>query len=106
MSSADFFQNQLFQKFFQKYHQSTCQTDWIQIRPDILLGLIWVQSVCKDCEQPSSELLAKLELEDLKLILIERTGFAGLGMWLVLVVQSEQHVIYRLMAGWGQGGPS
>ena len=24
----------------------------------------------------------------------------------VLVVQSEQHVIYRLMAGGGQGGPS
>ena len=30
---------------------------------------------------------------------------AGLGMWSVLEVQSEQHVIYRLMAGgrqWGQ----
>ena len=25
---------------------SECQTDWIQIRPDILSGLIWVQSVC------------------------------------------------------------
>ena len=36
-------------------------------------GLIWVQSVCNDYEQPSSELLAKLELEDLyKLILRER----------------------------------
>ena len=31
---------------------------------------------------------------------------AGLGMLNVLVVQSEQHVIYRLMAGEGQGGPS
>ena len=27
-----------------------------------------------------------------------------MGMWNVLVVQSEQHVIYRLMAGEGQGG--
>ena len=41
------------------------------------------------------ELLVKLELEDL----ILREGFAGLGMWSVLVVQSGQHVIYRLMAG-------
>ena len=51
----------------------------------------------------SSELLAKLQLEDLDLIL--REGFAGLGMWSVLVVQSEQHVIYRLKAGGGQGSP-
>ena len=52
----------------------------------------------------SSELLAKLE--HLNLILREREGLAGLGMWSVQVVQSEQHVIYRLMAGRGQGGPS
>ena len=53
----------------------------------------------------SSELLAKLELEDLDLILRDRRH-ASLGMRSVLVVQSEQHVIYRLMAGGGQGGPS
>ena len=52
----------------------------------------------------SSELLAKLELEDFDLIL--RLRFRGLGMWSVLVVQSEQHVIYRLMAIGGQGGHS
>ena len=59
----------------------------------------------------SSELLAKLELEDLNLILGESRllWFAhaehssGVNL---LVVQSEQHVIYRLMAGRGQGGPS
>ena len=28
-----------------------CQTDWVQIRPDVLSGLIWVQSVCKGYEQ-------------------------------------------------------
>ena len=28
-----------------------CQTDWVQIRPDVLSGMIWVQSVCKDYEQ-------------------------------------------------------
>ena len=36
----------------------------------------------------------------------EREGFAGLGMWSIRVVQSEQHMICRLMASWGQGGPS
>ena len=30
---------------------SECQTDWIQIRPDVSSGLIWVQSVCKGYEQ-------------------------------------------------------
>ena len=48
----------------------------------------------------SSELLVKHELEDL------REGNAGLDMWSFLVVQSELHVIYRLMAGRSQGGPS
>ena len=52
----------------------------------------------------SSDLLAKLELEDLDLFLRERIRW--LGMRSVLMVQSEQHVIYRLMAGRGQGGPS
>ena len=30
---------------------SGCQTVWIQIRPDILSGLIWVQTVCKGYQQ-------------------------------------------------------
>ena len=30
---------------------SGCQTVWIQIRPDILSGLIWVQTVCKGYKQ-------------------------------------------------------
>ena len=30
---------------------SKCQTDWIQIRHDILSCLIWVQTVCKDHQQ-------------------------------------------------------
>ena len=50
VSSADFFKNQLFRKVLSKI-PSECQTDWIQIRPDILSGLIWVQSVCKGYEQ-------------------------------------------------------
>ena len=38
---ADFFQNQLFWIFVSGI-PSECQTDWIQIMPDILLGLIWI----------------------------------------------------------------
>ena len=30
---------------------SGCQTGWIQIRPDILSGLIWVHTVCKNFQQ-------------------------------------------------------
>ena len=30
---------------------SECQTVWIQVRTDILLGLIWVQTVCKGYKQ-------------------------------------------------------
>ena len=30
---------------------SECQTVWIQIRLDILSGLIWVQTVCKGYQQ-------------------------------------------------------
>ena len=30
---------------------SKCQTDLTQIRPNILLGLIWVQTVCKGYQQ-------------------------------------------------------
>ena len=49
----------------------------------------------------SSELLAKLELEDLYLILRERTlcWFGHVECSSVLVVQSEKLVIYRLMGG-------
>ena len=35
---------------------------------------------------------------------LKREGFAGLGMLSRLVVQSDQHVIYRLKAGGGGGG--
>ena len=40
------FSNQFFRKNLSGI-PSECQTDWTQIRPDILSGLIWVQTVCK-----------------------------------------------------------
>ena len=40
-----FFKINFFVNFFE------CQTDWIQIRPDVLSGLILVQTCCKSCQQ-------------------------------------------------------
>ena len=50
LSSADFFKINLSEKILSGI-PSECQTVWIQIRPDILSGLIWVQSVCKGYQQ-------------------------------------------------------
>ena len=71
------------------------------------LGLVYSSCVQRNDRamiRRSSELLAKFQLEDLDSF-CEREGFAGLGMWSVRVVQSEQHMTYRLKAGEGQGGP-
>ena len=43
LSSADFLQNQLFQKILSGI-PSECQTVLILTRPDIMSGLIWVQN--------------------------------------------------------------
>ena len=50
LSSADFFKNQLFRKIILGI-PSECQTDWIQISPDTVPGLICFQSVSKGFEQ-------------------------------------------------------
>ena len=52
-----FSQDQLFSKIYFGI-PSGCQTDWIQIKPDVLLGLIWVhvQSVYKSYEQTTLEI--------------------------------------------------
>ena len=50
LSSTDFFQIQLLRKIVSGM-LSECQTVWIKIRPDILLGLILVQTVCKGYQQ-------------------------------------------------------
>ena len=50
LSPADFFSKLTFLKIISGI-PSECQTDWIQIRLDMLLGLIWVQSVCKGYQQ-------------------------------------------------------
>ena len=50
--AADFFQNPTFSKILSEL-PSECLTDWIQIRPDVLSGLTWVQSVCKGYQATS-----------------------------------------------------
>ena len=45
-----FFSRSTFMKNSFKNH-SECQTVWIQIRPDVASGLIWVQTVCKSYQQ-------------------------------------------------------
>ena len=47
ISSADFLQNEVFLKINHLGPSSECQTVWIQIKTDILLAFIWVQTVCK-----------------------------------------------------------
>ena len=58
LSSVDFFQNQLFQKILSGI-PSECQTDSIQIRPNILSGLIWVQILQRLSAEDKSPLTRK-----------------------------------------------
>ena len=51
LSSADFFKIDFFLKKNLSGTLSECQTVWIQIRTDIVSGLIWVQTVCKGYQQ-------------------------------------------------------
>ena len=52
LSFADFFQNKPFQKILSGIRvPPVCLTVWIQIRPDVLSGLIWVQTVFKCYQQ-------------------------------------------------------
>ena len=44
---------------------SGCQTVWIQIRPDNLSGLIWVQTVCKGYQQSTLEKSALVNTKQL-----------------------------------------
>ena len=58
---VDFFQNLL---IILSRIPSECQTVWIQIRPNILSGLIGVQTVCK-CYQQMTLVGKELTLSDI-----------------------------------------
>ena len=49
LSSADFFKINFFQNFFEKTIR--VETVWIQVRHDILSGLIWIQTAYKGYQQ-------------------------------------------------------
>ena len=50
LSSTDIIQNELFRRILSGI-RSECQPVWIQIRPDVLSGQIWVQTVFKSYQQ-------------------------------------------------------
>ena len=56
LSSADFFQNSLFQKILSRTLLG-CQTAWIQIRTDVSSVQIWIQTDCK-CYQQTTKVAA------------------------------------------------
>ena len=47
LSSVDIFQNKLFRRFFSGLPSECQKTVWIKIRPEILSGLILIQTVCQ-----------------------------------------------------------
>ena len=59
---------------------SECQSDGIQIRPDVWLGLIWVQTVCKSYEQTS--------------LGVKVLGLTNLSLSLLSLRSSQQFVDY------------
>ena len=61
LSSADFFQNELFSKNLSGT-LAVSQMVWIQIRADIMSVLIWVQTVCKGYQQMIKSQLASFDL--------------------------------------------
>ena len=58
LSSADFFQNQLFRKILLGT-LSECQMVWTQIRNDVLSVLICVQTACKGYQQTAKVAASK-----------------------------------------------
>ena len=57
----DFFKSKLIPKNLSGI-PSECQKDQTQIRPEILSGLIWVQTVCKGYQQMTKVAIAGKEL--------------------------------------------
>ena len=58
--SADFLSKLTFFETFSGT-LSACKTVWIQIRLDIVSGLIWVQTVCKGYHQQTDKVVTNKE---------------------------------------------
>ena len=88
LSFADFFQNQLFRKILSG--PSECQTFWTQIRPDILSGLIWVQTVCQGY-QPTTQKGKELTLfRPMEFSMKLHTMKSG---WSIVYIEESQIII-------------
>ena len=60
LSFADFFSKLIYSKISSGM-PTECQTVWIRIRGNVLLDLIWVQTVCKDY-QPMTQVGKELKI--------------------------------------------
>ena len=91
LSSAAFFQTQLFLSILSGI-PSECQIVWIQVRPNILSGLIWVQSVCKSYQQTTlvgkiiSGILSECQIVSIQVRLHILSGL----IWVQTVCKSYQ----------------
>ena len=72
------FQNQLFRKILSGIPPD-CQTCRIQIRPDILSGLIWIQTVCKSCQPMTLDYTASIS--QLTSLAVSLMGTIGLNIY-------------------------
>ena len=70
-----------------------CQTDWIQIRSDVSLGLIWVQFICKGFEQTALVLDKELSRMDTPGLITEQDHFCFQGCcpWVIFLC----HILRR-----------
>ena len=81
------FLNRLF--FFQNNLSgmpSGCQTVWIQIRPDFLSGLIWVQTVCKNYQQTTKVATSGKRVKAVLLVIVDgheggSSDLSGQSIW-------------------------
>ena len=100
LSSADLFHSQLFLKNLSGL-PSESQTVLIKVRPDILSGLIWVQTVCKGCQQTT---LVGKELTDLNPFMpngIPRTvHFSFKGSWVVFFTFIQKLIEHSVSKQW------
>ena len=71
-----FLEINIFEKKNPKCHQSV-KHFWIQIRPDVLSGLIWIQTVCKGYQQTTvlgKEIIVKCFIVNTLLFINSRSG--------------------------------
>ena len=73
---------------------SRCQTVWIQIRPNILTGLIWVQTVCNGYQQTTKvDPRARLGVKEVNTKLLVDTTFWLKPLLNITMFHTSPHII-------------